>query len=268
MLGNIELQKVKSFHPQLASWGYTTSCASEEGEVFIYGKTQPDMPPVIQKYSTDGELLNTWPAPGCGHWQQEGGQCHTIEHLIINSESYVVISCSTRQCRSITLYETRGDKVLTGYQDQGSGKPIPGPMCLNKVSCPADRLLAVNQRHRPNEQEVLVFDCTSTEFTITDRIPIDVIEPPHITCIETWSRGGLLIASDWRKNVISATSMRDKENVWKLEGELLRKTIDPQGICSDSSGRLFIADGKNQRILVSFGLLWPLDLSSVPKPES
>ena len=61
--------------------------------------------------------------------------------------------------------------------------------------------------------------------------------------------------------------VRDKENVWKLEGELLRKTIDPQGICSDSSGRLFIADGKNQRILVldgSTGLgLQALELSEL-----
>ena len=50
--------------------------------------------------------------------------------------------------------------------------------------------------------------------------------------------------------VVAVTLPRKQKSGWKLSGDIKGKCINPQGMCHDDAGRLYVADGKNDRVLV------------------
>ncbi len=57
-------------------------------------------------------------------------------------------------------------------------------------------------------------------------------------------------------NMVEAVKLQggaDQPPVWQLQGEVLGKEINPYGVSSDNEGHLYIADGRNSRVLVVNG---------------
>ncbi len=63
----------------------------------------------------------------------------------------------------------------------------------------------------------------------------------------------LILSRDWE--VVQAVKLHGagQPPVWQLQGEVLGKEINPDGVSCDSEGRVYVADGSNSRVLVVNG---------------
>ncbi len=265
----VTLYKEKTFTTQMIDWGYTRFCLTDEGEVILYGRTQPDSLPVIHKYSGDGELLQTWQPPRCRHAPAPDhiGSYNSFRTLSIQGALYLAEACF--RCQSIDVHKTssdatEGDAWINAFTVADGELHSFSYICAGKS--PADTVLAVSPRGH-DACEVIVYDCSSTTFTVKDIIPIDNMRVKFFTFLESGYPGGLIICSDWNQNLICATSLADKQLIWRLHGEVMGKSIRPNGMCTNDRGRLYVADGSNGRILVSDGstghLLQVIELSDL-----
>ena len=101
-------------------------------------------------------------------------------------------------------------------------------------------------------REVLVYDVTSTEFTLNDKIPVNVDMATHIHYMETDQHGGIVIVSRWDHHIILAHSIESKTPVWKIENRKIDgQEFSPKGICSDpDTGALYVGDFFDKRLIV------------------
>ncbi len=96
-----------------------------------------------------------------------------------------------------------------------------------------------------------MYDVTSTQFTLKDRIPVDVDRAHHIHYMETDQHGGIVLVASWVNNVMSAHKIESKALVWKIVNkEIDGKMFSQDGICSDpDTGALYVGDWKNGRVI-------------------
>ena len=166
---------------------------SQDGdEVFLSGKPGTHDQHVILRYKRTGQLLNTWQVK-CGH---NGEKC--LLHLSIGGTSYITMSCW--ECRSILLYSMIDCDPITAYSYSTKDMAIPYAMCHG----PDNTSLASN--FRVGSREVLMYDVTSTQFTLKDRIPVDVNWAYNIHYMETDQHGRIVILLNWRNEILSAHS--------------------------------------------------------------
>ncbi len=193
---------------------------------------------VIHRYNRTAELLNTWQVK-CGHSLT---QC--LLHLSIGGTPYIAMSCYS--CQSITLCDLTDSDPITAYSNL-SREDMASPFAL--CHGPDNTILASNVRE--GNREVLVYDATSTQFTLKDRIPVDVDQAECIHYMETDQQGGIVMVSDRYSKIISAHSIESKALVWKIENrELDRRVFYPTGICSDpDTGTLYVGDFFNERVI-------------------
>ncbi len=247
MFSEIAFRNPKTFKTHFRQWIGTKSCSTLDGDVILYGSTraQPDVdsPPCIHKYNSIGELRKTWPALQCAHERTP------IVHLDIMNMQYLAVSCI--HCQNMTLINTEDDSRKSTYTGIEPNKPLAGRMCYG----PPGKLFAINSVSNtiPNKGQIVVFDCTNTNFKVADLIPVDMEEPVFVCYLKGGIAGGLVITSKWKQNTIIATSVAGKKLIWRLEGEVFGKKIQPSGMCADNDGRVYASDGCNNRILVLDG---------------
>ena len=136
---------------------------------------------------------------------------------------------------------------ITAYCHSGEDEAQPWAMCCG----PDNTIIVSNWRY--GSQEVLVFDVTSTQFTLKDRIPVHVDQARYIHYMETAQHGGIVIVSRWlNPNIMSAHSIDSKTLVWKIENKKIDgKVLQPSGMCSDpATGALYVGDLDNKRLIV------------------
>ena len=222
-------------------------------EVFFSGKPGPHEQSVIQRYNRTGQPLNTWQVK-CGH------NClKRLLHLSIGGAPYIAMSCW--ECQSILLHSMKSESLfqsalslfgmtdsdpITAYSYSPKDMAIPYAMCHG----PDNTILASNLV--TGSREVLVYDVISTQFTLKDRIPVDVDRAFHIHYMETDQYGGIVIVSKWSQQIISAHSIENKTLVWKIENRKIDgKEFKPSGICSDpDTGTLYVGYFFNERLVV------------------
>ncbi len=225
-------------------WTAGGFCVSRDGdEVILCDKPESGGSYVFQRYDRTGQWLNTW---------QEKCEHDCSKHLLrlrIGNTPYIAMSCW--KCQSITLYSMTDSDPITAYCDSGDDQDKPYAMCHG----PDKTILASNWR--PGSKEVLMYNTTSSHFTLKDRIHVDVDQAFHIHYMETAKHGGILIVSRYdimfrKPNVISAHSVVHKAPVWKLGGkEIEGKLFAPSGMCSDpETGALYVGDWINERLIV------------------
>ena len=207
-------------------------------EVFLCDRPGSGGSVVLQRYSRTGDRLTRW-QDKCWHACSK----HLL-HLSIGDTPYIAMSCDT--CQSITLYGMTDSDPITAYCHSGEDEAAPGAMC-----CGPDNTIMVSN-WRLGSKEVLVYDVTSTQFTLKDRIPVFVDLAWHIHYMETDQHGGIVILLDWDKHMISAHSLDSKAPVWKIEDkEIDGKVLEPSGMCSDpDTGALHVVDRRNKRVIV------------------
>ncbi len=261
------LKKASSFsvHPcPYSTYGF---CVSRDGdEVFLYAMPE-SASRGIQRYNKTGELLNTWEEK-CGF-----SLVQHILHLSIDNTSYIALSCWG--CRSIRLCNMKSTPLLninsmflqlntadlqlnthttdsdpiTAYRDSKEDQVRPGAMCHG----PDNTILVGNWRE--GREEVLMYDVTSTQFTLKDRFPVHAWKQFDIHYMETAQHGGIIVVCTVGKpnqKVIKAYSIVTKKVVWKTEiGEIHWRVFEPAVMCSDpDTGALYVGDGMNGRLIV------------------
>ncbi len=117
------------------------------------------------------------------------------------------------------------------------------------VMCPGpdNTILAINQEIRG--KEVLMYDVTSREFTLKDRILLDVNDAENIHYMETARHGGIVIVSTYYS--ISAHSTGSGALVWKIKNTKIDgKVLKPHGMCSNpNKGTLYVSDWNKKRLI-------------------
>ena len=115
---------------------------------------------------------------------------------------------------------------------------------------PDNTILASNWKF--SSRKLLMYDVTSTQFTLKDRIPVDIDQADYIHCMETDQHGGIVIVSGTLKNVISAHCIESNTIVWTIQNRKIDgKEFYPSGISSDPDTRvLYVGDWKNERLIV------------------
>ena len=60
----------------------------------------------------------------------------------------------------------------------------------------------------------------------------------------------LIILTSWKTECSVKAFKLDGQLVWKASGVLGGIAINPHGVCADRRGHIYIADGKNKRVIV------------------
>ncbi len=234
------ITKVSSFRSQLHYEVLQTGgfCASRDGdEVFLCGERGSGGSRVLQRYNRAGQLLNTW-QDKCGHDINK----HLL-HLSIDNTPYIAMTCLC--CKSIRLYSMTDNDPITAYCDIGVDQVGPAAMCHG----PGNTILVSNWSG--GDYEVLMYDVTSTQFTLKDRIPVDADQAFHIHYMDTAQHGGIVIVSNPYDKIMMVYNT-SKDPIWKIENkEIDEKMLWPNGICSDpDTGALYVGDFEDERLIV------------------
>ncbi len=210
---------------------------SEQGAV---GGASADSPrqDVLHVYNKQGQLERSWSAPACVH----GG--YNLLQTITEETQFVAVACQSSPCNVIHLYnlQTLSVEMRVAFQDANSGNFAVGAMCRG----PENTILAINKM--VGSSEVVVFDTSTTKFTIQDKIPLEINTPEHVHYIKTKQHGGLLIVS--KQDSVIATSMDNRETIWRVPGQIHGQDFWAWGISSDTRGRLYVGDVHNDRVIV------------------
>ncbi len=202
----------------------------------LRGKTSEDATPVIHHYSHQGELINTWPALPCP--EDHGGKNNFLLEIFIDSKQFLAVSCIC--CKETFLYTFLSGDVHSVYKGE-PGKETVGPqrMCLG----PDNTILANDGSGEGNS--VVQFTWNGTELVMMKTIPTEIKYPYSVHYSE-----GRVFTCSWRDQVICAVDYTSGETLWKVQGEVRGKLCYPHDMCTDTHGRLYVADGSNQRMLV------------------
>ncbi len=61
--------------------------------------------------------------------------------------------------------------------------------------------------------------------------------------------GKIFILSSWEDRLIQAICVETGEVMWEITGEYEGREINPHGMCTDTVGNIYVADGLNERVL-------------------
>ena len=179
---------------------------------------------VIRFYRVPGRTLHlekTIKAP-CKHGSTR------LFGLMIGQEEFLALGCM--YCKSIRLLNLETEQVTEAFCDVRARD-----MCHGRQG----RMFVITQN-----DEVIELDCSSSRFTRIQTIYTgleecrDVYYLPMNDCVVVC-----------RGDEVRAVSCRDGSVVWRVQGEVDGKKIDPQGFLLYNGG-LFMADGSNSRIVV------------------
>ena len=204
----------------------------------LRGKTSEDATPILHHYSHQGELINTWPALPCP--EKHGGYNNFLLEIFIDSKQYLAVSCYHYKCKEISLYSLPSGDVQSVYKGKPGEETVkPQAMCLG----PDNTILANDLSG--DGKSVGHFRWNGNELVIMKTIATEIKYPYSVHYSE-----GRVFTCQWLGQVICAVDYTSGETLWKVQGEIHGKPCDPHGMCSDTQGRLYVADGNNERVLV------------------
>ncbi len=252
--GPVTLQKHGTFSTKLVNWEYTRFRATPRGLSILCGRSEARGPVVVHKYSTKGKLLSSWEVHTCPDGRPRP---HSVLEVNIPSQTngassmstqkQILINC-TRCFGLILLHDIVTDDKSTEYAvyTDERKKIKPQDICQG----PGASILAVNAI--PESKSVWQYVWQGEKLEFKKKIPIATDFPPHIIYDE---RNDLLIVSDFEEKEIWAYKMETHNVAWRFTEKNKSKEIEkveimPCAMALDLAGRLYVADGKNKRVLV------------------
>ncbi len=234
----VEAILVSGFTTQLVDWEWTRFCELRDRGVVFYGKTSKDATPVLHHYSHQGELINTWTPLPCP--EEHEGYNNCLLEIFIDSKQYLATQCCHDECEEISLYSLSSGDVQSVYKGKpGEETVMPWAMCLG----PDNTILAIDRGG--DGKSVAQFTWNGTELVMMKTIPTEIEKPFSVHYSE-----GRVLTYCWQDEVICAVDYTSGETLWKVQGEVHGKPCKPHGMCSDTQGRLYVADADNERVLV------------------
>ncbi len=230
--------RVSGFTTQLVGWPCTRFCALRDGGVVLCGKTSEDATPILHHYSQQGELINTWLALPCSKEHEEFN--NFLLEIFIDSKQYLATQCCHYECAEISLYSLPSGDVQSVYKGKPGEETVkPWAMCLG----PDNTILATDWSG--DGKSVAQFTWNGTQLVMMKTIPTEIEYPFSVHYSE-----GRVFTCDWDEQVIWAVDYTSGETLWKVQGEVHGKPCNPHNMCSDTQGGLYVADGRNKRVLV------------------
>ncbi len=204
----------------------------------LCGKTSEDATPVIHHYSHQGELINTWPALPCPKVHE--GENNFLLEIFIDNKQYLATQCHHDECKEIILYSLPSGDVTSVYRGKPGEKAVkPWAMCIG----PDNSVLAIDMGG--DGKSVVEFTWNGTKLVLTKSIPTEIDQAFSVHYSE-----GRVFTCQWPEEVICAVDYTSGETLWKVQGKVHGKPCYPHGMCTDTQGRLYVADGENERVLV------------------
>ncbi len=213
-------------------------------------------------YDQEGNLLHTLPQPTrCQH-----GSNMRILAVTLFREQQVVLSC--QECQCIWIGSNGLEAWRIGWQaaqwmgiKKKSGQPRPHSMCQGAPG----QIIVYNLRQSHVKWEVAnvsVFDIKQIPFKmVVPKIALGsrAFSPCDLRYCDLSGVGGVLavLEGDWLHQLYMF-SLDSGALLWKFGGwdNLGRRmkvdTVEwrPRGICTDNRGRLYVADSRNNGIIV------------------
>ena len=170
-------------------------------------------------------------------------ECTTSEEYQKNiseliAGQYLATSCDYYGCNTVKVVDTRTHEVASVYSGRDTGCKLSGAMC----TAGEGPLLIWDNKGKSVIQ--LKFNEQRKEL---DEVRPRVQLPGHTVYHMCYMpHADLLILSRGERMVEAVKLHRSagQPPVWQLQGEVLGKKINPQGVSCDSEGRVYVADGK------------------------
>ena len=236
--GAVRLEKHESFTTQLLYWELTRYRGTPRGHSILCGRAEEGGPVVVHKYSARGKLLYTWEVNPCPDRRPRA-------HSVLEVQKQILIN-NTGSFSLILLPDNQAGSEQAVFTDP-TKKIKPQDICTG----PGHSILAVNAI--PNSKSVWHFGWEGDKLVFKKKIPIQTDFPPHIIYDK---ENDLLIVSDYTEKEIWAYKLETHNEVWRYGDKNKNKIkiggveIMPCALALDHSGRLYVADGKNARVLV------------------
>ncbi len=208
-------------------------------------------------YNTSGDIVETHPSPHCCDHLITARGLKQIENMIIiniNGSDCFFISCSF--C-GIFLFQPKNGATSKVWETDRESKVQPTSLCKGP-----DNILISPSRYKP-VQIILLFQFTKDHtLTLKDQIEFPDYQKSKyrsfVHCDTESYPDGLVIMAfaerDYFMYSMSALCFRDRKIVWKLPTQVGGMVCDPRDVTSDHTGRIYVADGLNRRVLILHAL--------------
>ncbi len=239
MFQMIRAEEVAAFSQQFHrkdSW----LCLLHDHTVALSGKLTEQSLPGMYLYDMQGNVIYSGQAPQCAHSDKH---IHCLLEVTLGSHRHLAISCPLT--REIWLYSFATQSFKSFYSDILNSRGLhPCYMCHG----PNNTILAC---------DVTTGSCQVAEFhftndntlTLSRLIQVQGDSIPTAVCYAETTQGPLLFTSHYEEHAIRASHMQSGHTQWQVKGQVDGKECEPLGLCH-GAGRLYVADGRNQRILV------------------
>ncbi len=241
----VSATEMRSFPSGLEEWNRTQFCASNDGGIYMSGKS--NMKWIIQKRNQSGDIMwkTNWfnldrPSKPCG-----------LQEIQLASKKYLAASLAA--AHKVVLYDPNpsinSESTITAFSHEHLSF---NQMCLLP---PNTLLVLAADRANPSKKIFFLTATKSKEPSLfaARNMETYMVEAYGI-CVVPSSKGpfhNLIIVTAWqRPGCIKAFSAESGEVVWERSGEIAGVQCNPHGVCADRRGHVYIADGKNRRVLV------------------
>ncbi len=206
----------------------------------MWGKLTGQEPAGVHVYDRQGDVIHSGQVPQCNY--SDLHYHYLLEVTPPGSGRHLVISCP--YSREIWLYSFTTQSFRSVYSDPTRRGPAPGYMCHG----PNNTILACDDT--TGSCQVPEFHFINDHILTLSRL-IQVQDNLSViaVCYAETTQGPLLFTCHLIQRAIHATHLQSGHTQWEVKGRVDGKLCAPQGLCHDA-GRLYVADGSNERILV------------------
>ncbi len=240
---SVTATETNSFTSGFDDWNRTQFCVSDDGYIFMSGKTGNVWN--ICQLSLDGRKVweteqvdindKTIPKP-CG-----------LQVVTLADKQFLASSSASQH--SILLYDinTPGSTGKPAYSDP--------QLHFNQMRIlPPNTLLVVCAQQKRGRKVLYIRqqDHTSLTLRVTHSMDTMMEDAYGIEVVSTdlTPQGNLIILTSWKTQGVIRAFKLDGTSVWEVRGKVGGMSCNPHGVCADRRGHVYIADGKNRRVLV------------------
>ncbi len=243
----LQAEQITSFPSGYEKWNRTQFCISQDGSFFMSGKANNQW--YITKRTKTGEIQ--WTSKYFD-LEQPNKPCGLME---INFGHQPFLATSLAAAHRVVYYEVEGMQSSMPHlalEDLG--------YCFNQMTLlpPNVGVVLATSTTAPqsNKAKKILFLRRNKSKTPSFRISSHKIDTGIETntvgiCVaKTKSEKNLIVVTAWQKpGLIKAMDLNGKV-AWEKSGVIYDMQCNPHGISADNSGRVYVADGKNRRVIV------------------
>ena len=236
--------EINSFTSGFDEWNRTQFCTSDDGSVFMSGKVSKNWK--ISQFDLSGNQV--WETESLHIDNRSTPKPCGLQVVYLGTKQFLASSSASHH--NILLYDTSIQKpeAIVAYSDQ--------KMHFNQMgNLPPNTLLALCAEQ--NKERKLMYlmqkKCAGMEMMDKTHIMETHMEDTYGICVVSTNLtrdGVLIILTSWKTECSVKAFKLDGQLVWKESGVLGGISINPHGVCADRRGHIYIADGKNKRVIV------------------